>query len=85
VITLADFTSPNIVLTFATPVSLSGIPQFKTNTNKLPVSAQRTGPNTVSLVYDTPGAVTSITVSERDGAIRNASGGYVPAGTFPTV
>lgn len=78
-----EFTTPNILVTYATPVVLTGIPQWLTNTSKLPVSATRPTPTTVLLVYDTPGSVTSVTVPENDQAIRSASGGYAAAGTFP--
>lgn len=78
-----EFATPDIDLTFPVPVVLSGIPQWLTNTSKLPISATKTGPNTVNLVYDTPGQVTSVTVPENDPALRSASGGYAAAGTFP--
>jgi hypothetical protein len=80
---VVDFTTPNIDLTFPVPVVLSGVPQFLTNTTKLPVSAVRTSPNIVRLAYDTPGSVTSITVPANDPALRSSTGGYVSAGTFP--
>lgn len=79
----AEFTTPNITLTFSVPVVLSGIPQFETNTGKLPISATLATLNTVLLVYDTPGAVTDVTVPQNDPAIRTATGGYCPSGTFP--
>ena len=79
----ADFTTPNIALTFNVPVTLSGIPQLLTDTGKLPVSASQTSATVITLVYDTPGSVTEVTMPERDPAIRTASGGYASAGTFP--
>lgn len=79
----ADFTTPNVTLTFTVPVSLTGIPQLLTNTGKLPVSATRPTLFTVVLVYDTPGSVTSVTMPQNDPAIRTGTGGYCPAGTFP--
>ncbi len=81
--TSIDFTTPNIDITFPSVVVLSGIPQFLTDTGKLPTAAAKTAPNVVRLTYDTPGVVTTITVPSNDPAIRSQSGGYVPAGTFP--
>lgn len=79
----AEFTTPNIVLTFPAPVVLVGIPQYLTNTGKLPTSATlSTDKMTVTLGYDTPGAVTSFTVKQGDPAIHTFTGGSVPAGTF---
>jgi len=83
VITSVVFTTPRVVLTFRDPVTLSGTPKIETNTGKLPVSAERTGPDEVTLTYDAPGAVTSLTIPPRDPAIRNGTGGYLPPGTFP--
>lgn len=79
-ISKCTFSTPNVDLEFAEAVSLKGIPQFLTNTSKLPTSASRPTPNTVTLVYDTPGSVTSITIPDRDPAIRSAGGGFCPAG-----
>lgn len=82
--TTIDFTTPNITLTFPTPVTLKGIPQYRTNTGKVPASATIvSGRTVVVLVYDTPGAVTSITVPDGDTSINSDTGGSVPAGTFP--
>jgi hypothetical protein len=80
---IIDFVTPNITLTFPVPVVLTGLPQWLTNTGKLPDSATRPTPNTVVMHYDTPGSVTTVTVPENDPAIRSASGGYAAAGTFP--
>lgn len=79
----AEFTTPNVVLTFDAPVALNGIPQVLTNTGKLPTSATQTAANVVSLAYDTPGSVATITVPANDPAIRTSTGGLLPAGTFP--
>lgn len=78
-----DFTTPNISLTFPVPVVLKGLPQWLTDTAKLPTAAVRTAPNVVRLTYDTPGSVTTVTVPERDPGIRSHTGGYASAGTFP--
>jgi len=80
----AAFTTPNIVLTFNQPVILNGIPQYLTDTGKLPTSASQTSDNEVTLVYTTPGSVTEITIPQQDPAIHSRTGGFVPAGTFPT-
>lgn len=81
----AEFTTPNIVLTFTSPVVLaSGLkPQFLTDTGKLPTSASQTSPTSITLVYDTPGSVTEITVPQDDPAIRSSTGGFCSPGTFP--
>lgn len=78
-----DFVTPDITITTNTPVSLSGIPQVLTNTGKLPVSATRPTLFTVVLVYDTPGAVTSVTIPQNDPAVRSGTGGYLSPGVFP--
>lgn len=79
----AEFTTPNVLLTFDAPVILQGIPQLLTDTGKLPVSATQPSDKTVQLVYDTPGSVTTVTVPANDPAIRTSTGGLLPAGTFP--
>jgi hypothetical protein len=84
VITGADFTTPNIVVTYDQPIQLNGIPQYETNTSKVPTAATQTGDNTISLAYDTPGVVTSITIPANDQAVHSRTGGVVQAGTFPT-
>jgi hypothetical protein len=78
-----EFTTPDIDATFPTPVVLKGIPQWLTDTGKLPTAATKTAPNKVNLVYDTPGSVTTVTVPERDPALRSHTGGYAAPGTFP--
>lgn len=83
-ITIFDFTTPNIILTFNQPIVLNGIPQYETNTGKLPTSATLTTPNVVTLAYDTPGSVTAITIPFQDPAIKSRTGGSVSPGTFPT-
>lgn len=78
-----DFTTPDIVVTVDTPFVLSGIPQILTNTGKLPISAEWLTPFTFTLAYDTPGSVTSVTVPQKDNAVRSQTGGWLSAGTFP--
>lgn len=77
-----NFTTPSIDVVFPVPVVLKGLPAWKTNTNKYPTAAVKTAPNAISLGYDTPGAVTAVTVPERDPALRSATGGYAAPGTF---
>lgn len=78
----AEFTTPNILLTFDVPVVLAGIPQFLTNTSKLPTAATQPTPQTIQLAYDTPGAVTSFVVPPNDPAIRSSTGGFCSPGSF---
>lgn len=78
-----EFSTPNVIITYPVPVVLKGIPQWLTNTSKLPTAATATAPNVVTLAYDAPGAVTDVTVPENDPAIRSATGGYAAPGTFP--
>lgn len=78
-----DFTTPNIVVTTDTPFVLNGIPQILTNTGKLPLSATWLTPFTFTLVYDTPGSVTSVTVPQHDPAVRSSTGGWMSPGSFP--
>lgn len=80
VITKCNFDTPDVLLELDQPVSLKGLPQFLTNTSKLPTAAVRPTPNTVTLTYNTPGAVTSITIPDRDPAIRSAGGGFCQPG-----
>lgn len=81
--TLVDFTTPNIIMTFPTPVVLKGVPTWLTNTGKMPISATISASKLqVTCLYDTPGAVTSLVVAPDDYSIKTYSGGRVPAGTF---
>lgn len=80
-----EFTTPNVAITFPSPIVLSGIPAFVTNTAKSPTTAVRTSPTVLTLTYDTPGAAVSITVPYHDPAVRFVTGGFVTEGeyTFP--
>lgn len=78
-----EFTTPNIIITFNQPVCIKGLPQYLTNTGKLPITASLdTGKLVLTLGYDTPGAVTTITIPQNERAVRSFSGGIVPQGTF---
>ena len=79
--TVCDFTTPYVTCTFPVPVSLRGLPKWLTNTGKLPTVVTRLAPNVIKCTYDTPGSVTSITVPQRDPAIRTQTGGYAQAGS----
>lgn len=78
-----DFATPTVTATFPVPVVLKGIPQWLSNTGKLPVSATMTSPTVVAMTYDAPGLLTTVTVPENDPAIRSATGGFCAPGTFP--
>jgi hypothetical protein len=74
-----------LTITFNQPVSLTGIPQYLTNlSGPTPILASMTSPTVLSLTFSaTVATATSLVVPFEEGAIRNASGGYVNAGTFP--
>jgi hypothetical protein len=76
------FSTPNITVTFGARFVLKGIPQWLTDTDKLPTSVTKLSPVSIRLAYATPGSVTKVVVPERDPALRSTSGGYVAAGTF---
>lgn len=79
----ADFTTPNITITFNQPIILRGVPQYRTNTNVVPTSASLESTKRIlTLVYTTPGSVTSFTVNADDKSVSAFSGPGVPAGTF---
>jgi hypothetical protein len=77
-----SFSTPHVTAVFASRFVLKGIPQWTTNTNKLPTAVLKQSPTTIRLTYDTPGSVTSVVVPERDPALRSTTGGYVASGTF---
>jgi len=79
------YVDPTLTLTFPTPVVLNGIPQFMTDTADLPNAATQPDPMTVVLTYPAAGAAATVTVPQRDPAIRTSTGGYVGPGTFPIV
>lgn len=79
----AAFDTPAIAILFNQPIVLRGIPQYLTNTNKLPTAASlSTDKRTLTLTYDTPGSVTSFTVPDGEPAVSAFSGPGVPPGTF---
>ena len=83
-ISAAVFDTPDIILTLAEPCVLNGIPQFLTDTGKLPTAAVRDTPTQVTLTYATPGSVTYFTVPDHDPALRSFSGGFCPPGKVDT-
>lgn len=81
-IRVALATSPGanqVDVTFDQPIILSGIPQYVAN-GKLPISAERTTPNMVVLVYVALGAFAQIDVPFEDPSVRNSAGGFVRSG-----
>jgi len=80
--TIVEFSTPNIDVTFPAPIVLKGIPQWRTNTSKLPITCTQLSAVSFRLAYDTPGSVTSVSVPQNDPAIRTSTGGYVPQGSF---
>jgi hypothetical protein len=73
-----------LTIVFNQAVSLKGVPQYTTNLAVTPVSAALTSPTTLAVTFS--GAVTTATtlnVPVADPAIRNTSGGYANAGSFP--
>src|SRR5204862_202256 len=74
-----------LTITFNQPVSLAGIPAYTTNLAGItPVLASMTNPTTLSLTFSaTVATATSLVVPFEEGAVRNPSGGFVNAGTFP--
>ena len=76
------FSTPNITVTLNQRFVLKDLPQWLTNTGKLPTVATKMSPTVVRLTYDTPGSVTSVTVPVEDPGLRSFTGGYATAGTF---
>lgn len=70
------------VVTFDQAVILKGIPQWPNNADHMPLTAQLTGPDELTLTYPAPDTTTSVTVPFEDPGIRNGAGGYVTPGTF---
>lgn len=76
------FETPNVILTFDQAIVLGGIPQFETDTGKLPTAASCPDAHTLTLTYNTPGAATSVTVPASDPSVRAFNGAYVDAGVY---
>ena len=73
-----------ITIVFNQTVSLKGVPQYTTNLAVTPISATLSTPTTLVVTFS--GAVTTATtlnIPFQDPAVRNASGGYADAGSFP--
>jgi hypothetical protein len=72
-------------IVFNQPVSLNGVPAYKTDLPTVhATAASMTSPTTLVLTFSA--AITSATtviIPFNDPAIRNSSGGYANAGSFP--
>ena len=88
-ITISEAEAAGSVLTLTFPgiiiLQRGSVPQITTDVaGAEPISAVQTAPNTVAITFDaTIAAATSLTIPPRDGAIRNASGGFVTSTYFP--
>ena len=85
VITDVDATGTVLTLTFDQSVQLHSTPKITTDVaGATPVSAVRTSPDTVAITFSADiAAATQLNIPARDGAIRNARGGYVVSTVFP--
>lgn len=77
-----EFTTPDVIVTVDTPMVVAGVPQILTNTDKLPISVTWLSALSFKVTYDTPGAVTSVTIPQKDPGIRSSTGGWLAPGTF---
>ena len=77
-----EFTTPDVIVTVDTAFVLGGIPQILTDTGKLPIGATWLSPLSFKVTYDTPGAVTEVTVHQDDPGVKSATGGSLAPGTF---
>ena len=80
--TSVTFDTPSVIVTFGQRIVLAGIPQYATDTGKLPTAAVTTDGLTVTLTYSQPGQATRIVVPDNDPAIHNFQGGVVQSGTY---
>jgi hypothetical protein len=74
-----------MTIVFDQAVSLKGVPQYTTNLAGITaLSAELTNPTTLEVTFSaTVATATSLIIPFEDPAVRNASGGYANAGTFP--
>src|SRR5688572_30369978 len=74
-----------LTVVFNQPVLLKGIPQITTNLAGVnPISAAITAPNTLTVTFSaTIATATTMNIPYEEPAIRNSSGGFVAASTFP--
>jgi hypothetical protein len=72
-------------IVFNQAVSLDGVPKYTTNLSGITATAASlTSPTTVALTFSASIATaTSLNIPFEEPAVRNASGGYANAGTFP--
>lgn len=74
-----------MTITFDQAVALKGVPKYTTDlAGVTAVSAVLTGPTTLALTFSAAiTTATELVIPFEDPAIRNTSGGYANAGTFP--
>ena len=74
-----------MTIVFDQAVALKGVPQYTTDlAGVTALSAAMTNPTTLALTFSASVATaTELNIPFEDPAIRNASGGYANAGTFP--
>jgi hypothetical protein len=86
-IAISSITKNAAVMTivFDQAVLLNGLPKYTTDlAGVTTLSASLTNPTTLALTFSAAIATaTSLNIPIEDAAIRNASGGYANAGTFP--
>jgi hypothetical protein len=84
-VTAATAVGSVVTITFSTPVTLKGVPQYTTDiAGADPVSAALTAPNIVAITFDASvAAATEVRIPFEEKAIRNSSGGFVATSTFP--
>ena len=78
-------TGSTATIVFNQVVSLNGTPEYTTNLSGVTaISAVLTSPTTVAVTFSAAiTTATSLVIPFEDPAIRNASGGFANAGTFP--
>ena len=74
-----------MTIVFDQAVSLKGVPKYTTDlAGVTAVSAAMTSPTTLAVTFSaTVATATELNIPFEDPAVRNASGGYANAGTFP--
>jgi hypothetical protein len=74
-----------ITIVFNQPVSLSGLPAYTTTVvGAHVIDASLSSPATLVLTFSASvTTATTVTIPFEDAAVRNVSGGYALAGTFP--
>ena len=74
-----------LTVVFNQPVMLKGTPAYTTNlAGPVPLSAVMTNPTTLTVTFSaTIATATTLNIPYEEPAIRNSSGGFVAAATFP--